>query len=108
MNYQIKILFIMWGSVLPQETKVLGLYTQGLCVHGPCLSLSARVFPIQTQLWHSIHAVQLKLELLGCILTPMPPLPVSTNSHPSTRTHPVNDNLPLLPTVQHVTWVSQG
>ena len=40
--------------------KVLGLYTQGLCVHGPCLSLSVysmRVCPIQTQLWHSVHTV---------------------------------------------------
>ena len=37
LNYQIETLFMMWGGVPPQQMKVLGLYTQGLCVHGPCV-----------------------------------------------------------------------
>ena len=58
---------MIWGGVPLSRTTVLGLYMQGLCVHGPCLSMS--VF--------STEFAQFKLSC-GTPSTPSTP---STTSH---------------------------
>ena len=119
LNYQIKTLFMMWGRCPTADKRRCWVYIHKVCACTDHVSFSTRVCPIQTQLWHSVHAVHPRRPPpLMCARWPhtsmsSPPCPLSQSRPTATPPHapmvnPVDDNPPLPPTARHVMRVSQG
>ena len=128
LNYQIKTLFMMWGGggVPPPMDKGVGfIHTRS--VHARTMSLTEDVFDASLPNSNSAAALCPHCPSTPSIHTVHPhcppphkyfnmcevdtypcPLSLSTNSHPSTCTHLINDNPPLPSTVQHIMQASQG